>query len=133
MDGAAAGVPYQDKPPVPPPPPPTASNPAAGVTPWGAYGTGKRKFKPLAKPKQDNQTQQRLPKAVLQQHCQKLGWSPPKFERINTPAGGSNFRYSVLLDPGVLRGKAAKRAAGGLTAPRTFQLFADEVGICSNM
>lgn len=42
----------------------------------------------------------RLPKALLQQHCQRQGWSPPRFERC--AAGGlrlasAGIRYSVTL------------------------------------
>ena len=44
----------------------------------------------------------KLPKALLQQHCQKLGWAPPRFEKL--PLGGgrlptASLRYSVTLEP----------------------------------
>lgn len=44
----------------------------------------------------------KLPKALLQQHCQKLGWAPPRFEKL--PLGGGRLpsaalRYSVTLEP----------------------------------
>ena len=42
----------------------------------------------------------KLPKALLQQHCQRQGWPPPRFERcaaggLRLPAAG--IRYSVTL------------------------------------
>lgn len=42
----------------------------------------------------------KLPKALLQQHCQRQGWPPPRFERC--AAGGlrlpgAGIRYSVTL------------------------------------
>ena len=51
----------------------------------------------------------RLPKALLQQHCQRQGWPPPRFERC--AAGGlrlafAGIRYSVtLVQPLLLRAK----------------------------
>lgn len=44
----------------------------------------------------------KLPKALLQQHCQKLGWAPPRFDKL--PLGGGRLptaalRYSVTLEP----------------------------------
>ena len=44
----------------------------------------------------------KLPKALLQQHCQKLGWAPPRFDKL--PLGGgrlpsASLRYSVTLEP----------------------------------
>ena len=44
----------------------------------------------------------KLPKALLQQHCQKLGWAPPRFDKL--PLGGARLptaalRYSVTLEP----------------------------------
>lgn len=44
----------------------------------------------------------KLPKALLQQHCQKLGWAPPRFVKL-PPGGGrlptASLRYSVTLEP----------------------------------
>ncbi len=44
---------------------------------------------PVAQPLQ-------LPKALLQQHCQRLGWPAPRFER--QPGGRGAFSYSVTLE-----------------------------------
>lgn len=44
----------------------------------------------------------KLPKALLQQHCQKLGWGPPRFEKLALGGGRlphASLRYSVNLEP----------------------------------
>lgn len=51
---------------------------------------------------QEAATVVKLPKALLQQHCQKLGWAPPRFDKL--PLGGGRLpnaalRYSVTLEP----------------------------------
>ncbi|XP_020527145.1 DExH-box ATP-dependent RNA helicase DExH7, chloroplastic isoform X1 [Amborella trichopoda] len=53
----------------------------------------------------------KIPKAVLQQQCQKLGWGAPKYNKLS---GSENeFRYSVsVLRTATGRGK--NRKAGGL-------------------
>ncbi|KAF5200714.1 Dexh-box atp-dependent rna helicase dexh4 protein, partial [Thalictrum thalictroides] len=54
---------------------------------------------------------QKIPKAVLQQLCQKLGWNSPKFTKL--PAIEKGFSYSVsILRTASGRGKSKK--AGGL-------------------
>lgn len=59
---------------------------------------------------------QKIPKAILQQFCQKLGWEPPKYNKL--PGKGQGPKYSV----NVLRkasGRGKSRKAGGLVS---FQL-----------
>lgn len=51
--------------------------------------------------KPDVVEERKLPKALLQQHCQKRQWPPPRFERL--PPGGqclaaAGIRYSISLD-----------------------------------
>lgn len=44
----------------------------------------------------------KLPKALLQQHCQKLGWAPPRFDKLALGGGRlptAALRYSVTLEP----------------------------------
>ncbi|XP_052179398.1 DExH-box ATP-dependent RNA helicase DExH7, chloroplastic isoform X2 [Diospyros lotus] len=54
---------------------------------------------------------QRIPKAVLQQLCQKSGWEAPKYNKI--PGKENNFSYAVsILRKASGRGKSRK--AGGL-------------------
>ncbi|GAQ84373.1 helicase domain-containing protein [Klebsormidium nitens] len=69
---------------------------------------------------------QRLPKALLQQHCQKEGWPAPRFEKLpvgGTRIEGGGYRYSVRVErPG--RGKGKRANAG----PLDVQLPADEDG-----
>lgn len=69
---------------------------------------------------------QRLPKALLQQHCQKEGWPAPRFEKLpvgGTRVEGGGYRYSVKVErPG--RGKGKRANAG----PLDVQLPADEDG-----
>lgn len=56
---------------------------------------------------------QRLPKAVLQQHCQKNGWPSPKYEKF--PGRFSQFCYSVtVVQPTTGRGKS-KKVGGPVT------------------
>jgi hypothetical protein len=65
---------------------------------------------------------------------------PPKFEKIaavGAPGLGTGFRYRVTVAPAAGgaggKGKVAATAGrkGVLTAPRSFQLFADEVGLAT--
>jgi hypothetical protein len=64
------------------------------------------------------QEQLRLPRALLQQHCQKQGWPVPTFKRLASSAAGS-YRYSVTVDTG--RSKGGKKSKAGPSGPRTFQ------------
>nr|XP_019708452.1 DExH-box ATP-dependent RNA helicase DExH7, chloroplastic isoform X2 [Elaeis guineensis] len=53
----------------------------------------------------------RIPKAILQKLCQKLGWEPPKYGKLSEK--GDKFLYSVsVLRTATGRGKSRK--AGGL-------------------
>jgi hypothetical protein len=57
--------------------------------PWGAYGAGKRsrgRAPAHARPAQQAEQALQLPKALLQQHCQKQGWNMPRFERLQVRA-----------------------------------------------
>ena len=118
--------------------PAVAVAPAPALTPWGVYGTANRSKK-ASKAALKLQRQQaaagppkeeKLPRALLQQYCQGQGWLPPKFEKIAAVgAVGQGFRYRVTVAPAAGgaggKGKAGVRK-GVLTAPRSFQLFADE-------
>ncbi|KAI9107308.1 hypothetical protein K1719_021696 [Acacia pycnantha] len=68
----------------------------------------------------------KIPKAVLQQLCQKSGWEAPKFNKV--PGRGKSFSYAVS----VLRkasGRGKNRKAGGLV---TLQLpDGDETSECA--
>ncbi|XP_078172951.1 RNA helicase family protein isoform X1 [Carex rostrata] len=62
----------------------------------------------------------KLPKAILQKFCQRLGWEAPKYSKVSDK--DSNFIYSV----NVMRtttGRGKSRKAGGLT---TFQISDEE-------
>jgi hypothetical protein len=126
-------------------------------TPWGQYSSSTGKASKL-KPKHSKQQQPppveyKTPKALLQQHCQKVNLQPPRFERITQPAGvdaaaaaaagaaaagqRGPYRYKVILAPAVpVGGKgsagaaagSSKRFSGVLTGPKIYQLFADEDG-----
>jgi hypothetical protein len=71
----------------------------------------------------------KAPKAILQQHCQKKGMPPPRFEKrdlggLRGPVPG--LRYSVTLEAPVLSGPRKKGARR--PAPRTFALPEAEDG-----
>lgn len=71
----------------------------------------------------------KAPKALLQQHCQKRGIPPPRFEKL--PLGGqrlekAGLRYSVTLEPPLPAGPRRKGAAR--PAPRTFSVPEDDDG-----
>eukprot|EP00850_Spirogloea_muscicola_P015416 SM000117S25536 [mRNA] locus=s117:306081:317487:- [translate_table: standard] len=76
----------------------------------------------------------RLPKAVLQQHCQKAGWPAPRF--IKLPAAespwGCQYRYSVMVVRGpTAAGGSSRKSKWNVTSPSgqvTFQLEASEDG-----
>nr|AGT16420.1 ATP-dependent RNA helicase [Saccharum hybrid cultivar R570] len=54
----------------------------------------------------------KMPKAVLQKFCQKLGWEAPKYNKISEKDG--KFVYSVNVLRGAT-GRGKSRKAGGLT------------------
>lgn len=39
----------------------------------------------------------KLPKALLQQHCQRMGWGGPKYERLQELESGK-YRYEITVD-----------------------------------
>ncbi|DBA76164.1 TPA: hypothetical protein ACH3X1_009895 [Trebouxia sp. C0004] len=100
--------------------------------PWGEYGTPAGGTNKKGGKKLPGRPQEvavvKLPKALLQQHCQKLGWAPPRFDKL--PLGGgrlptASLRYSVTLEPAPQgKGKKAKAAA----RPKTYALHEDEDG-----
>lgn len=84
------------------------------ITAWGSHGDAPANKKALATKKGSKALpqveQQRLPKAVLQQHCQKNGWPSPKYEKF--PGRYSQFCYSVtVVQPTTGRGK--NKVVGG--------------------
>jgi hypothetical protein len=143
----------------------------APFTPWGVYGaaasgskgkaagagTGAKSGK-LAKPSKGAApaVEFKTPKALLQQHCVRGGWAPPRFEKLSAASGGSTssataavaaaaaavaaggsvlYRYKVTLVPAVAAagggggaGSSRPTRHGSHTAPRCFQLPADEDG-----
>lgn len=141
-----------------------ATKQPAPFTPWGQYSSAGRQGKPKIKHSKQQQQQPpveyKTPKALLQQHCQKVNLQPPRFERITQPAGvdaaaaaagaaaaaaaagqRGQYRYKVILAPpaapagskggaGAAAG-SSKRFSGVLTGPKTYQLFADEDGWAS--
>jgi hypothetical protein len=148
----------------------SAAAPAAGptlkqptpFTPWGQYSAAGKQSKPKTihiKQQQPPPVEYKTPKALLQQHCQKVNLQPPRFERITQPAGvdaaaaaagaavaaaaagqRGQYRYKVILAPAAPAGGkgGASAAAGGskrfnrvITGPKTYQLFADEDGWAS--
>lgn len=118
-DASAAAKPAAAAAPVAAPPP--------ALTPWGAYGTTTKKTKASklkARPEAPIR-EEKLPRAVLQQYCQNLGWQPPRFERIP----GQGYRYKAVVVPAAPPGGGKKKAGSSKVqpAPRSFQLFADEV------
>jgi hypothetical protein len=69
----------------------------------------------------------RAPKALLQQHCQRAGWPPPRFERcaaggLRLPAAG--VRYAVTLE---VPASGGGRRRGGAQA-RAFALREEDDG-----
>ncbi|KAJ8755628.1 hypothetical protein K2173_022223 [Erythroxylum novogranatense] len=54
---------------------------------------------------------QRIPKAVLQQLCQKSGWEAPKFSKILEKGRGFSYTISILRKAS---GRGKSRKAGGL-------------------
>jgi hypothetical protein len=144
-DGAAAAAPAA----------PTLKQPTP-FTPWGQYSAAGKQSK--TRPKHSKQppplppVEYKAPKALLQQHCKKANLQPPRFERVTQPAGvdaaaaaagaaagqRGQYRYKVIVTPAVpagskggLGGIGNKRFSGGLTGPKTYQLFADEDGWAS--
>lgn len=94
------------------------------ITAWGSYGEAPAIKKAAATKKGSKSVpqveQQRLPKGVLQQHCQKNGWSSPKYEKF--PGQYSKFCYSVtVVQPTTGRGK--NKIVGG---PVTIRLPEEE-------
>uniref|UniRef100_A0A7I4CTE9 RNA helicase n=1 Tax=Physcomitrium patens TaxID=3218 RepID=A0A7I4CTE9_PHYPA len=94
------------------------------LTAWGSYGESPASKKVAASKKGGKSVpqveQQRLPKAVLQQHCQKNGWPSPKYEKF--PGQHSQFCYSVtVVQPTTGRGK--NKIVGG---PVTIRLPEEE-------
>lgn len=53
----------------------------------------------------------KIPKAVLQKLCQKLGWEPPKYAKLSGKE--DTFQYSVSILR-TARGRGKSRKAGGL-------------------
>ncbi|OVA04113.1 Helicase [Macleaya cordata] len=54
---------------------------------------------------------QRIPKAVLHQLCQRLGWEAPKFNKLPGKVGGYSYAISVLR---TASGRGKSRKVGGL-------------------
>jgi hypothetical protein len=139
---------------------PTLKQPTP-FTPWGQYSAACKPSKPRPKHSKQQQpppVEYKTPKALLQQHCQKANLQPPRFERITQPAGvdaaaaaagaaaaaaaagqRGQYRYKAIVTPAVPAGGkgglgaagSSKRFSGGLTGPKTYQLFADEDGWAS--
>lgn len=78
---------------------------AQPITPWGpdpgaASSSGRPKAGSKSKGKGKDaaalqREQQRLPKALLQQHCLKMSWAQPRFEKL-PDSGEGNFRSVPL-------------------------------------
>eukprot|EP00873_Tetraselmis_striata_P037555 jgi/Tetstr1/457819/TSEL_044364.t1 len=56
--------------------------------------------------------QRQVPKALLQQHCQRLGWPAPRFEKVGF-VHGDRLRYKVELQAGKPKGKWQKSQPAG--------------------
>ncbi|BDA49474.1 Putative ATP-dependent RNA helicase DHX57 at C-terminar half [Coccomyxa sp. Obi] len=95
------------------------------VMPWGGYSGAKKKGSKLKKrPEVVEET--KLPKALLQQHCQKMQWPPPRFERL--AMGGfrmasAGIRYSATLEMPPTNGRKKKAAP-----PKTFTILEEDDG-----
>lgn len=53
----------------------------------------------------------KLPKALLQQHCQKMQWPPPRFERLamgGLRMSSAGIRYSATLEMPPTNGRKKK-------------------------
>lgn len=59
---------------------------------------------------------QKIPKAILQQFCQKLGWEAPKYNKLLGKGHGPKYTVNVLRKAS---GRGKSRKAGGLV---TYQL-----------
>lgn len=89
--------------------------PPPSPAPWGVGGGGGKKVPrkaPLQKP-----PELVLPKALLQQHCQRMGWPPPRFERLGEGGvlrgAGQAIRYAALIDAAPPSRGAPRRRGGG--------------------
>ncbi|CAK0787622.1 hypothetical protein CVIRNUC_010844 [Coccomyxa viridis] len=96
------------------------------VGPWGGYSMSKKK-KGLVKKAVEPPPESKLPKAALQQLCQKQQWPPPKFDRL--PPGGhrlahAGIRYSVTLFMPASSGPRKKKAP----PPKTFTVHEEDDG-----
>jgi hypothetical protein len=108
---------------------------------------------PLGLQVQQTMIEQKPPKSLLQQHCQKHGLSMPRYSKLALPvaaeavaaaAGESErYRYKVLVAPvtGTTTTSSSKAGSSSsssssvkrfgtwvLPGPKTYQLFADEDG-----
>ncbi|KAK9832693.1 hypothetical protein WJX81_000845 [Elliptochloris bilobata] len=107
---------------------PARVRPADPLGPWGGYGAGpKRVAKLKGKGRPQPVVEVKLPKALLQQHCQRQGWPPPRFERcaaggVRLPTAG--IRYSVTLETPAAGGGRRK----ALLRPRAFTLREEDDG-----
>lgn len=54
---------------------------------------------------------QKIPKAILQQFCQKLGWEAPKYNKLHGKGHGLKYTVNVLRKAS---GRGKSRKAGGL-------------------
>eukprot|EP00850_Spirogloea_muscicola_P015823 SM000124S25955 [mRNA] locus=s124:410023:420711:+ [translate_table: standard] len=73
----------------------------------------------------------RLPKAVLQQHCQKAGWLAPRFVKLPATESpwGRQYRYSVMVVRGPMAaGGSSRKSKSSPSGQVTFQLEESEDG-----
>ncbi|CAL8464644.1 g4179 [Coccomyxa elongata] len=95
------------------------------VMPWGGYSGAKKKGSKLKKrPEVVEET--KLPKALLQQHCQKMQWPPPRFERLamgGLRMSSAGIRYSATLEMPPTNGRKKKAAP-----PKTFTILEEDDG-----
>jgi hypothetical protein len=131
------------------------ATPPESVNPWGSEGAGSgagrgaarlARLRAAAPPppsrakagaKGAAASDARQPKALLSQHCQKVGWPQPRFERL--PDGlaasggalgdGGVIRYAVTIDMGNPKNAAAKKK--GLVGVRRVVLDPEEDGWAS--